>query len=65
MEAVPTYEASAYSNETRYIAEGSNLHTRRRDSFECHIAKRNLNIDLHLFSDYILYCSIYFIPRLE
>jgi len=36
---VRTSETSVYCNETtrRYISEGSNLHTRRRENLESHI----------------------------
>jgi len=38
MEAVRTSETSVYYNETtrRYIPEGSNLHTRRRENLKSH-----------------------------
>jgi hypothetical protein len=37
MEAVRTFETSVYSDTTRrYIPEGSNLHTRRRENFKYH-----------------------------
>jgi hypothetical protein len=38
MEAIRTSETSIYSNENtrRYIPEGSNLHTRRRENLKSH-----------------------------
>jgi hypothetical protein len=39
MEAAHTSETSVYSNEStwRYIPEGSNLHTRRRENLKSHM----------------------------
>jgi hypothetical protein len=43
MEAVRTSETSVYSETTRrYIPEGSNLHTRRRENLKSRMIKINL-----------------------
>jgi hypothetical protein len=41
MEAVHISETSVYSNETtrRYIPEGANLHTRRRENLKSHTVR--------------------------
>jgi len=51
MEAIRTSETSVYSNETtrRYIPDGCNLRSRRREDLKSHIsgADRLLRTDFH------------------
>jgi hypothetical protein len=55
MDAVRTSETSVYSETTgRYIPEGSNLHTRRRENLKSHVSR----VDS-------LFLPFYFHPALE